>query len=106
MSDISQDAVIAELEGVTALFQQQFKDNTEQHSAILEQTTKTNGKVAEIKAWKERIHGAWVVICILGSVLMVVVPTLVSVYFNKTADNRDFNAKFDSRISEYIEKNK
>ena len=48
-------------------------DNEEEHARILEQTTKTNGEVADLKKWRFFISGAVAVLSTL------VVPIIVAI---------------------------
>jgi hypothetical protein len=54
-----------------------MKTNKTEHEAILKQTTATNGKVAEIIKWKERMTGGIVVLNI------IVVPVLLFLLYER-----------------------
>lgn len=47
--------------------------NAQEHKAILEQTTKTNGSVADLVRWKEKTTGALIVINIF------VIPVMIAI---------------------------
>jgi len=51
-----------------------IEENAKEHQAILVQTTKTNGKVAAVSKWQERIIGA---VAILSA---VVLPVAIAVF--------------------------
>ena len=50
-----------------------IEQNAKEHESILFQTTKTNGKVAAISRWQERLIGAW----LLFSALIIPVFVIV-----------------------------
>lgn len=52
------------------MLNEKLDDHTEVHTKILEQTTATNGKVAEIQRWRERMNGAVMV-------MVFIIPTLL-----------------------------
>ena len=51
-------------------------DNSQEHEQILAQTTKTNGKVAEISKTQERLTGA------LIAINVIVLPVVIGVLIN------------------------
>jgi len=51
-------------------------DNSQEHEQILAQTTKTNGKVAEISKTQERLTGA------LIAINVIVLPVVIGVIIN------------------------
>ena len=51
-------------------------DNRQEHEQILAQTTKTNGKVAEISKTQERLTGA------LIAINVIVLPVVIGVIIN------------------------
>ena len=51
--------------------------NTEDHKQILTQTTKTNGTVSEIKEWKAKAQGGFIVINV------IVVPVVLWLLFER-----------------------
>jgi Mg2+ and Co2+ transporter CorA len=57
------------------------EENNKSHERLIAQTTKTNGSVAEIKMWQERIIGA---ITILSA---VVLPIFISVVIKFVISN-------------------
>ena len=54
--------------------------NSEEHEAILKQTTRTNGKVADINKWVWMITGALVFI---GATLIPIITVIAEEYFSK-----------------------
>jgi len=52
-----------------------FRENKEDHSTIIEQTTKTNGRVSKLEAWKNVIVGGLV---ILNTVVWPVILYLIT----------------------------
>jgi hypothetical protein len=50
-----------------------IEENTKEHESILVQTTKTNGKVAAISRWQERLIGAWLVFSVMIIPVFVIV---------------------------------
>jgi hypothetical protein len=57
MPETSNEVLAERLEGLSHLINEKFNENERSHKMILEQTTKTNGSVANIKEWKNRITG-------------------------------------------------
>jgi Mg2+ and Co2+ transporter CorA len=57
------------------------EENNKSHERLIAQTTKTNGSVAEIKMWQERIIGA---ITILSAVIL---PIFISVVIKFVISN-------------------
>jgi ABC-type phosphate transport system permease subunit len=56
-------------------------ENTKDHLQIFEQVKKTNGTVADLVRWKERMLGAIVIMNI------IIVPIIISVMIKFTIDN-------------------
>lgn len=50
-----------------------IRENKEEHKALLEQTTKTNGSVAEIQKWRYLVTGGFIVSNI------IIVPILIAI---------------------------
>jgi hypothetical protein len=55
------------------LINEKFKENTEQHDAILRQVVNTNGRVRKLESWRMYMMGALSVISFL---LIGIVPIL------------------------------
>jgi len=77
-------------------------DHTKVHEAILTQTTNTNGKVAEIQRWRERLMGGaavaaffftFVILPIVVWAVLTVrdIDTTVRTEIETAFDNYDFN---------------
>ena len=51
-----------------------FRENKEDHVAIITQTTKTNGSVASLQKWRYQITGAVIIlnICVVPIILFLV----------------------------------
>ena len=69
--------IIAELKGLGNLFEEKFKNNDESHKAILEQVTKTNGRVTSLETLKNRIIGG----IIIGNA--IIIPLTIWLFTNK-----------------------
>lgn len=81
-----------------------FIGNTEKIlKRIEEQTTKTNGKVAELVGWRNTMKGVWVTICIFASIVSVVMPITISFYNDKAKEDKEIQKIVDERMSKYIE---
>lgn len=70
------DPVIKVLEerfkGLEDLFNEKFKSNDECHERVLEQVTKTNGRVSALESWKNKAIGALVALGAIGSAQVAV----------------------------------
>lgn len=53
----------------TAIIEHRLNDLDEKLTRILEQTTKTNGRVSSLEGWRNRVQGALVPIAVLSPVL-------------------------------------
>jgi len=49
-----------------------IRENSEEHKALLEQTTKTNGTVADIQRWRYMLTGGFIISNI------IIVPILIA----------------------------
>jgi len=50
--------IIVRLDSLKELFLEKFDTNEKDHSNILTQTTKTNGRVTSLEDWKNKVIGA------------------------------------------------
>lgn len=69
-------------------------EHAEVHTQILEQTTATNGKVASIQKWRERMNGAVVVIVFL-------IPTLIGFIGWMAYQITTFDSQIQKALSVY-----
>jgi hypothetical protein len=63
---------------IKAMFErldEKLDNHSKVHGLILDQTTATNGKVAEIQKWKERVMGGFYVASSLG--VTIILPLLI-----------------------------
>jgi len=51
------------------LMDEKFNSIDEKLGRILEQTTKTNGRVNSLWDWRERMKGIWIAIMVIGSLV-------------------------------------
>lgn len=69
-------------------------EHAEVHSQILEQTTATNGKVASIQKWRERMNGAVLVIVFL-------LPTLIGLMSWMAYEITNFDDYVQDALTQY-----
>lgn len=69
MKSISNEVLYEKIIGLERLINERFSENNKEHSAIIAQTTKTNGKVIILQEWMNTSKGA---IAILGAVILPV----------------------------------
>lgn len=69
-----------EIYGLKELFNEKFDYNDEQHKAILEQTTRTNGSVRALQQWRSFIIGGMTVIS------MFLIPIVIYLASNVQKD--------------------
>ena len=62
------NAIIREIQGFKALFEEKFKENTKEHVRVISQVEKTNGRVKSLELWRSFLFGAWAVVVLLLSV--------------------------------------
>jgi len=70
-SDPKLDRFLTNLDNTIASLDEKLDEHTEVHTKILAQTTATNGKIADIQKWRERMNGA-------VSVMIFIVPTILA----------------------------
>jgi len=58
MSEVDNNVLVERLEGITKLINEKFTENEKSHTAILSQTTRTNGRVTTLEDWKNKVIGA------------------------------------------------
>lgn len=75
-----------------------IKSNEKSHGAILEQVKYTNGKVAGLVAWKERLKGVWLTVGIFAAVLSFAIPIAINAFYSEKSIERIV----DKKIGEYI----
>ena len=60
------------------LHQQRLDEVDKKLQAILEQTTRTNGRVDRLESWRDKITGAWLVLTFVSPVIAgLIVGTLL-----------------------------
>ena len=72
---MSEEVILTKLEGLKELTEEKFCENEKQHTAIITQTTKTNGRVRLLEKfiWGMMGAGALLAILLSGFVLPLVV---------------------------------
>ena len=60
----SNAVLLAKLEALSDVVLANHVDNNAQHEKILDQTTKTNGRVGRLESWRSFLLGAWAMIVI------------------------------------------
>lgn len=65
------DRFLTNLNNTITGLDEKLDEHTVVHTKILAQTTATNGKIADIQKWRERMNGA-------VSVMIFVVPTILA----------------------------
>lgn len=71
MSETTLEVLIERIDGLKELINEKFTTNEVGHSAILAQTTRTNGRVSRLESWQNKIIGGLV----LSNI--VIVPILM-----------------------------
>jgi hypothetical protein len=82
---------------ITAMFsriEELLNSHTEVHKQILTQTTNTNGKVADIQKWRERVSGG-IVVCAF------VIPTFFGVIGWMAYQITTFDKQIQEALSVY-----
>ena len=67
---INIEVLCERLDGIVNLITEKFDVNECSHQKIIEQTTKTNGRVTTLEAWRNKIIGALIISNI------IILPTL------------------------------
>jgi len=57
MGEITNNVLVERMKGITTLINEKFEENEKSHNIILEQTTKTNGRVRSLEIWRSFIVG-------------------------------------------------
>jgi hypothetical protein len=81
-----------------------ISQNNESHNKIITRLDYTNGKIADVSAWRERMKGGWIVLTVIGAVLAVIVPIGISIITNKVSDEKEMKKIAEEVIGQYIEK--
>lgn len=71
MSETSIDVLVERIDGLKDFINEKFNTNEVGHSAILTQTTKTNGRVTRLETWQNKIIGGLLIS------QMIVFPILI-----------------------------
>ena len=71
---MSEDVIIARLEGLKELTEEKFCENAKQHESVISQVTKTNGRVRLLEKFIWGLGGA---IAILGFMTSVVIIPII-----------------------------
>jgi len=93
---MSEKITIGELYRDLASF---IKTSGERHDLLLAQTTKTNGKVADLCSWRERMKGVWVTFCIFGGILSFGIPIVMNYYYSQ----KNIEKIIEEKMSAYLE---
>lgn len=72
--------ILVRLDSLKELFLEKFNTNDDQHTSILIQTTKTNGRVTGLEDWKNKVIGALIMTNII---ILPVLFILVREYFTR-----------------------
>lgn len=88
------DRFLTNMDNAIAIITEKLDEHSEVHDKILEQTTATNGKVASIQRWRERMNGAIVVIVFL-------IPTLIGFMAWMAYEVTHFDSKIQQALSVY-----
>jgi hypothetical protein len=79
MTQTTEQQAKANLDVIVERLQNIKEDNAQEHAAILEQAKKTNGTVADLVKWKERMLGALIIMnaLILPIIISVVIKFVI-----------------------------
>lgn len=77
------DVLLEKINSIKDLIEEKFSTNEKGHEAILEQTTKTNGRVTKLEQWKNQQEGAWNLIKFLGISNIIMIAVLLFQHIKK-----------------------
>lgn len=109
---ITNELLLEKLNSLEKLHSAHREHTETQLSNILQQTTKTNGRVGEVEnqvsklnSWKDRAGGIWFAVLIFASSIGVVGGIIATVYAAKTEQNVQANRDKIEKLQKDINKN-
>ena len=87
---IGNDVIVERLHGVTKLIEEKFESinlrldqNKTDHDILMEKQDKTNGRVKKLEIWQARLVGAWAVLSIILTPVLIVLANYYIQHQNK-----------------------
>jgi hypothetical protein len=75
MKQVTNEVLLEKLKGLTDMIDEKFSENQKDHARVIEQTTKTNGRVTSLEQWRWYQTGAITIISLL--VVSIAIPILL-----------------------------
>lgn len=94
-----QDFTNREIQSMFGALKSQLEEHGQTHEKILSAVKETNGKVANIQAWRERVNGGSVVAVAFMSA--IVIPILVWAVYTLSNLDRTINESIQKALSVY-----
>ena len=75
MKQVTNEVLLEKLKGLSDMVAEKFSENQAAHERVIEQTTKTNGRVTSLEQWRWYQTGAITIITVI--VTAIVIPILL-----------------------------
>lgn len=75
MKKVSNEVLFEKIIGLTNMVDERFGENQKEHARVIEQTTRTNGRVTSLEQWRWYQTGAITIISLI--VTAIVLPVIL-----------------------------
>jgi hypothetical protein len=75
MKEVTNAVLLEKLKGLSEMVDERFNENSASHNRLIEQTTKTNGRVTLLEQWRWYQTGAITIITVI--ITAIVIPIIL-----------------------------
>jgi hypothetical protein len=75
MKKVSNEVLFEKIVGLSNMIDERFSENKTEHTRLIDQTTKTNGRVTSLEQWRWYQTGAITIITVI--VTAIVIPIIL-----------------------------